>query len=114
MNENIKAGGDIHAGDGGYSIGTKEKYDEFVKNRNRMNERIRQLIEQATDTIEIVNPDTGITHYREFFDKAKFAELIVKECIWALWTEECRTSDLASEEYTRGSNKIKEHFGVEE
>ena len=41
-----------------------------------------------------------------------FAELIVKECIWALWTEECRTSDLASEEYTRGSNKIKEHFGV--
>jgi hypothetical protein len=81
MNENIKAGGDIHAGDGGYSIGTKEKYDEFVKNRNRMNERIRQLIEQATDTIEIVNPDTGITHYREFFDKEKFAELIVQECI---------------------------------
>ena len=31
MNDNIKAGSDIHAGDGGYSIGTKEKYDEFVK-----------------------------------------------------------------------------------
>lgn len=29
MNDNIKAGGDIHAGDGGYSISTQEKYDEF-------------------------------------------------------------------------------------
>lgn len=35
MNDNIKAGSDIHAGDGGYSIGTKEKYDEFVKGRNQ-------------------------------------------------------------------------------
>jgi hypothetical protein len=33
MNKNIKAGADINAGDGGYSIGTKEKYDEFVKQR---------------------------------------------------------------------------------
>jgi len=45
-----------------------------------MNERIQQLAEQATDTVEIVNPDTGITHHREFFDKEKFAELIVREC----------------------------------
>jgi hypothetical protein len=35
MNENIKAGADIHAGDGGYSEGTQEKYDEFVKTRNQ-------------------------------------------------------------------------------
>jgi hypothetical protein len=34
MNNNIKAGADIHAGDGGYGIGTKEKYDEFVRKRN--------------------------------------------------------------------------------
>ena len=34
MNENIKAGADIHAGDGGYSESTQEKYDEFVKIRN--------------------------------------------------------------------------------
>ena len=46
-----------------------------------MNERILQLAKQATDTVEIVNPDTGITHHREFFDKEKFAELIVAECI---------------------------------
>lgn len=30
----IRAGGDINAGDGGYSIGTEEAYNEFVKNRN--------------------------------------------------------------------------------
>ena len=33
--ENIKAGADIHSGDGGYSVGTKEKYDEFIKGRNQ-------------------------------------------------------------------------------
>ena len=64
-----------------------------------MNERIKQLAREAGF---YANPDV------EKFEK--FAELIVAECIWALWTEECRTSDLASEEYTRGSNKINDHF----
>ena len=35
MIENIKAGADIHAGDGGYGIGTQENYDAFVKIRNQ-------------------------------------------------------------------------------
>lgn len=35
MNERIKAGADIHAGDGGYSEGTKEGYEAFVKTRNK-------------------------------------------------------------------------------
>lgn len=34
VEDKLKAGADIHAGDGGYSIGTKEGYDEFVKSRN--------------------------------------------------------------------------------
>lgn len=34
MNKNIKAGADIHAGDGGYSEGTREGYEAFVKARN--------------------------------------------------------------------------------
>ena len=76
-----------------------------------MNERIKELINEATSFKEgLIEGKHGI----EVFDNEKFAELIVRECIWALWTEECRTSDLASEEYTRGSKKIKEHFGVEE
>ena len=76
-----------------------------------MNERIKQLAEQAQQYAEYTTPQ-GLEWLPAF--KEKFAELIVSECIWALWTEECRTSDLASEEYTRGSKKIKEHFGVEE
>jgi hypothetical protein len=35
MNENIKAGADMHAGDGGYSEGTKEGYEAFVKARSK-------------------------------------------------------------------------------
>jgi hypothetical protein len=64
-----------------------------------MNEQIEQLALQATDTIEIVNPDTGITHNREFFDKEKFAQLIVQECI-------ANCDDLNSMKY------IANHFGI--
>jgi hypothetical protein len=71
-----------------------------------MNRRIKELAEQAG------YPDHMT--YGEEKVMEMFAELVVRECVWALWTEECRTSDLASEEYTRGSKKIKEHFGVEE
>ena len=92
------------------------KPQEKVKEQTiKMNERIRQLAEQATEIVETVGPQSrgGWSSSYARFDREKFAELIIRECIWALWTEECRTSDLASEEYTRGSNKIKEHFGVE-
>jgi hypothetical protein len=34
-NKNIKAGEAIHSGDGGYGIGTRENYNEFVKIRNQ-------------------------------------------------------------------------------
>ena len=44
MNENIKAGADIHAGDGGYSEGTQEKYDEFVKTRNQSLDKSEQSL----------------------------------------------------------------------
>lgn len=32
--DKIQAGAEIHSGDGGYSIGTREAYEEFVKKRN--------------------------------------------------------------------------------
>lgn len=35
MNENIKAGADIHAGDGGYSEGTWEEYSKFARMRSK-------------------------------------------------------------------------------
>jgi hypothetical protein len=68
-----------------------------------MNERIEQLALQSTDTIEVVNPDTGITHNREFFNKEKFAQLIVGECI----------KTLADNSEFRGCVIIVKHFGVE-
>ena len=54
MNNNIKAGADIHAGDGGYSLGTKEKYDEFVKGRNKSLGKIKGVEKMNDDTKEIL------------------------------------------------------------
>ena len=75
-----------------------------------MNDLIKTLWKQAGGHYNSGNQHTWPEYTID--DPEKFAELIVKECIWALWTEECRTSDLASEECLRGSNKIREHFGV--
>ena len=80
-----------------------------------MNERIRELAEQA-NTIGDWGED--ITEGRYFVypnikNLEKFAELIVRECCLALWTEECHTSDLAFDEVKRNSKKIKEHFGID-
>ena len=43
----------------------------------------------------------------------EFAELIVRECCLALWTEECHVSDLAFDEVKRNATRIKEHFGID-
>ena len=72
-----------------------------------MNERIRLLIEQAT-TIE----EHGWGASYEHFDKQKFAELIVRECI-----AQCEKN--ADHEWLGAGSKlsafnIKQHFGVEE
>ena len=110
MNDNIKAGSDIHAGDGGYSVGTQEKYDEFVKGRNQSlgKMRIKQLKEQAMEWVpNMADPDTKI----RLLNAEKFAELIVQEC--ANMAESFHhhqydfTGNLELHEF------IKEHFGVE-
>jgi len=71
-----------------------------------MNERIKELAEQAT--IIEYGVDNGSD--RISFDKEKFAELIVKEC--AELTINYRTDD-----YYNGwldyRDEIKKHFGVE-
>jgi hypothetical protein len=94
MNKNIKAGADIHAGDGGYSIGTKEKYDEFVKGRNQSlgKMQIRELMLEA---------GTDISGKWMSIDNAeKFAELIVRKCAGIAYGSD------------QPSRDIKEHFGV--
>ena len=113
MNDNIKAGAEIHAGDGGYSEGTKDAYDEFVKGRNRSTgkSRIKELAEQATSIVEMVGPQGYASSYANF-DREKFAELIVTECIEQIWyTREDGINGNVSEVI---KDRIKQHFGVEE
>ena len=77
-----------------------------------MNERIRELAERC-GLYGVADYDNTISEDVSKVRLDKFAELIVQECIDALWTEECHTSDLAVEDYNRNCRKIKEHFGVE-
>jgi len=108
MNDNIRAGADIHAGDGGYSIGTQEKYEEFAKARNKSlgKMRIKELAEQA-DYYACEQYGVEKVPYSVLFNQ-KFAELIVRECGVAL-------SPMLRDMVSRGQayDLIKEHFGVE-
>jgi hypothetical protein len=65
----------------------------------------------------IVREQRGTTAFNSYmvdrFDTEKFAELIVRECCLALWTEECHSSDLAFDEVKRNATRIKEHFGID-
>jgi hypothetical protein len=74
-----------------------------------MNERIKELAEQAT-TIEY-GVDNGFD--RVSFDKEKFAELIVRECVSIAHP---KLNDVG--EWAAGmrlvQKRMKEHFGVEE
>ena len=70
-----------------------------------MNERIKELIEQATST-QGPTPYNPLTF--EVFDKEKFAELIVRECMAV-----ARKADGLDAEY-EAWYLIEQHFGVEE
>jgi hypothetical protein len=68
-----------------------------------MNERIRELAEQATSIVEMVGPQ-GYTSSYANFDREKFAELIVQECARVVSQKTGPKSAL----------NVLEHFGVEE
>ena len=71
-----------------------------------MNERIEQLAEQCW--IHTNEPLFGAKSPHWEFDRQKFAELIVRECVEVVkWTP----SQFPNDEYVKN---IKEHFGVEE
>jgi len=79
-----------------------------------MNKKIYKLSKQADALAREIEPDLReIVLYNSIRDE-KFAELIVRECVESLWTEECYTSDLALKEFLKNSKKINLHFGVEE
>ena len=74
-----------------------------------MNERIKELAEQATTLVEMVGPEGYASSYANF-DREKFAELIVRECQLRVeqYINEC--GEVASMPDT----VIMKHFGVEE
>ena len=73
-----------------------------------MNEKIRELAEQATRNVE-----SGNSYHSMVFDKEKFAELIVQECIDIIAPYTVRMSK-PGEEYLHPILEIRKHFGVEE
>ena len=73
-----------------------------------MNNRIKQLAEQCREEY----PDTewpDATYYR--FDEAKFAELIVRECVESIPADGHRGDFGRAVEFCQ--QQIKQHFGVE-
>jgi hypothetical protein len=86
-----------------------------------MNKLIKELVEQATT--EHTSYYDGRGNVTEtIFDKDKFAELIVKECLAHGKLTQSQAVVNGSEEYNAGRemgievfmNQIKLHFGVEE
>ena len=78
-----------------------------------MNERIKELERQATETVKCGLNGTSTT---ESFNRKKFAELIVQECILTIQMGVTRDGH-NTEKYLRSIKhikQIKEHFGVEE
>ena len=71
-----------------------------------MNERIKQLAEQAA----LLGPSSRVGNAHEATEK--FAELIVQECIDIIAPYSVRMSR-PGEEYLHPINEIKKHFGVE-
>jgi hypothetical protein len=83
-----------------------------------MNERIKQLAEQATSSRIQYDPKTMMTERIQEFDKEKFAELLIRQCM-----RMCDCADVSLLEHNRpqeasgaaGAKQfIKEWFEVEE
>jgi hypothetical protein len=78
-----------------------------------MNERIRQLAEQATTRVDAV-PNESLAY--TYFDTEKFAELIVQECAQACINmgNDYEIKSAGQYQAELFAFAIKQHFGVEE
>ena len=79
-----------------------------------MNQRIKELVEQATVEVWGNNPWTGLPEFEGYeLDAKKFAELIVKEC--ARIASNADLEDVEggdSSVLCAAAEQIKQHFGV--
>ena len=73
-----------------------------------MNERIKELAQQAT----ILEHDELFV--REVFDREKFAELIVRDCVNVLNKRYMGDNNREDMEVRRCVEDVKRHFGVEQ
>ena len=85
------------------------EYNGPIKTGDPVNKRILELMEQATTVTEADDPDFR----HESFNRAKFAQLIVRECL-----TKCDEVQTMYGQFTFTARKCKEaiqqHFGVEE
>ena len=106
--DNIKAGATMNAGYGGYSLGTKDAYQEFARGRNKSlaESRIQTLLYEAGAQYGGKNHFTGKTIiYTDSVDYEEFAEYLIKEC--------ARIADLAAENKCESiGGNILTYFGV--
>ena len=89
------------------SQGKQIYYNNLRKNVNNMHPRLKELAVEAGAYKDGNNLLTGP------MDDAKFAELIVRECIrvpYDMWDKAELNADIA----VKIEHRIKEHFGVEE
>ena len=75
-----------------------------------MNKRIRELAEQAWETID-VSAKLGIPGTERVFNKEKFAELIVREC--AKIVEDSTWNLPHGYKAVDQAKLVKKHFGVD-
>jgi hypothetical protein len=71
-----------------------------------MNERIRELVEKS-----YINDRQNDS---SFFDKEKFAELIIRKCIQEIENKSMNSNDEWEYGLRMAQAAIQEHFGVEE
>jgi hypothetical protein len=71
-----------------------------------MNKRIQELEKQATTVVEGWSDEIGTTRYYEF-DRKKFAELLLQECLLKI-----NGAKIRNESYAELIERIKEDFGV--
>jgi len=80
-----------------------------------MNERVKQLAVQATIKTSHKYHTWGdriATETKEVFDREKFAELIVRECIKEIGYKSVELLDI--DFYPHYQERLKKYFGVEE
>lgn len=93
-----------------------------------MNEKIKELAEQATSTHTHLSPGGTFEETTRYFNEEKFAELIVKECVKECQREWYDLNNAPDETEARAIairvgqkngvlksiSRIKRHFGIEE